>query len=198
MMKVIKIYVTVTLSYNYLRHFTSVCFFFIWFKFALYLILDNLSCYAIVFRTRVTCSFSKQFAYSTRSVESLRPAAFARCNFAVACGRISTRMRRAMRCDATGHVAAHQLNRSETNSPSHVRFHFPQTPELVVFTCQFRAFDSAVTAGEATATVGAEGIIGLSRIRSWAGSFGAKPDRLTQLGFITGSAASLPANICNT
>lgn len=100
-MKVIKIYVTVTLSYNYLRHFTSVCFFFIWFKFALYLILDNLSCYAIVFRTRVTCSFSKQFAYSTRSVESLRPAAFARCNFAVACGRISTRMRRAMRCDAT-------------------------------------------------------------------------------------------------
>jgi len=30
------------------------------------------------------------------------------------------------------------------------------------------------------------------------GSFGAKPDRLTQLGFITGSAASLAANICNT
>lgn len=37
-----------------------------------------------------------------------------------------------------------------------------------------------------------EGIIDgwLSRIRSWAGSFGARPGRLTQLGFITGSPAS--------
>lgn len=101
---------------------------------------------------------------------------------------------------------------ARTNSPSSISiFTYART---VVFTCQFpcvattdgshhgigrvwirrgkeRERERVGRDGKASSTV-------LSRIRSWAGSFGVRPGRLTQLGFITGSPASLAANICNT
>lgn len=99
---------------------------------------------------------------------------------------------------------------ADSNEFAHrVRFHFHQLGARCIYVSipcvRFGARLRGRTSGGAVATVstrvekgGRKASSGVSRIRSWAGSFGAKPDRLTQLGFITGSAASLAANICNT
>lgn len=166
------------------------------------LTLGNLSCYAIVFPNANNMFVFRAIRASEHgTVESLRPCCvFPRCNFAVACGRVFDAD--ATRRDGTRRGAPIKPVRNEFPISRPLPFSTNSRARCIYVSIPCVRF-AAVTVprgegGEATATVGAEGIIGLSRIRSWAGSFGAKPDRLTQLGFITGSAASLPANICNT